>query len=163
MFKYLKKLPADLIRFLHRLETTNCVDECNRTRRERPCQGSTSVSARRIASDLHAQADSTSTDSRRTPGKKLSNRAIDGAKSFRSTLRDSGSIAGRSAGLWRAWVANKDFSELELRTSKFQIWTCELANFFEIANFTVPFSTNFQKMLHFGKIPKKFGQYLAEI
>ena len=52
---------------------------------------------------------------------------------------------------------------LNFELLNFKIWTCELANFFELSNFTVPFASNFQKMMHFGKIPKKFGQYLAEI
>ena len=46
----------------------------------------------------------------------------------------------RSVPRTRTWEANNDFSELELRTSKFQnlnLRTCELANFFELTNFAV--------------------------
>ena len=54
-------------------------------------------------------------------------------------------------------LANLRTCELaNLRTCELANWrTGELANFFELSNFTkftVPFSSNFQKMLHFGKM-----------
>ena len=60
-----------------------------------------------------------------------------------------------------AWVANKDFGELGLRSSP-NFRTSFFLKLRTSPNFRT-FSSNFQKMLYFGKIRKKFGQNLAKV
>ena len=70
-----------------------------------------------------------------------------------------------SRGIRTTWVANKDFSELELRTSpNFRTsFFVEIANFTELQNFFQEFSKDAAFWKNPEKIWPKFGRNLAKI
>ena len=87
-------------------------------------------------------------------------------------MSDDGDASGRSDGSSSdtrsprdTWVANKDFSELELRTSpNFRTsFFVEIANFTELQNFFQEFSKDAAFWKNPEKIWPKFGRNLAKI